>query len=52
MSATVGSAGDRVVRYTDESVRIECAQSVLPYLRLRQLAGELVQLNRTQREEA
>ena len=44
--------GDRVIRYTNELVRIECAESALPTCRLGHLANELVETNLVQREEA
>jgi hypothetical protein len=45
-------ADDRVVRYTDQPVGVECAESVLPLCRLDQLANEFVKLDRVQREES
>ena len=44
--------GDRVVRYTNKLVSIECSKSALPIFRLDQPANELVELNRIQSEEA
>lgn len=44
--------GDRVTRQTNKSVPIERAQSVLPVCSLDQLANELLEMNRMQREEA
>ena len=44
--------GDRVVRYTDKSVSIECSESTLPIPRLDQPANELVEMNGIQREIA
>ena len=43
---------DRIVRYTNEAVPIESAQSILPIRRLDELADELVEMGRIQREEA
>ena len=45
-------ADDHVVRYTDQPVAIECAESALPMRRLDQLANELVEMDRMQREES
>jgi hypothetical protein len=44
--------GDRVTRYTNKSVPIERAESVLPVCGLDQLANELIEMTRMQREEA
>ncbi len=43
---------DRVVRYPDQPVGVECAESVQPMCRLGQLANEFVKLDRLQGEEA
>ena len=50
--STAWVIGDRVVRYTNKLVSIECSKSALPIFRLDQPANELVELNRIQSEEA
>jgi hypothetical protein len=44
--------GDRVVRYTNESLSIECAKSARPIPTFDHLVNELVEMNGIQREEA
>jgi hypothetical protein len=45
-------ADDRVIRYTDQPIGVECADSALPTCRLTQLANEFVKLDGLQRGQS